>query len=101
MLFAFLSAETTRVGASPELGADEFTIGGGEATDDPGGCKADIGAVEIGANTRHLLGHLVFPKASVCAGVACLRTRIACGDTLHGPGMIARGARRDVLRTFA
>ncbi len=90
MLFAFLSAKPTGVSASSKLGADEFAVGGGDATDDPGGGKADIRAVQIRPNTRHLLGYFVLSEAGVGARIACLSTRVAGGNALHRPGMIAR-----------
>jgi len=90
MLFAFSSAKAARVSACTQLGADEFPVGGGDATDDPGGSETDIRTIEISADAGHLLGNLFFSQASVCAGVARLGTRIAGSDALDGARVIAR-----------
>lgn len=92
MLLALSSTETARLGASTQLCPDEFAVSGSDTTDDFSRGKTDVGAIEIGTDTCHLLGHLVLPEASVYAGIARLGAGIAGSDAFDGLlGMIAGG----------
>lgn len=88
MLFAFLSTKPTRVGAGSQLGADEFAVGGGDATDDFRRGQADIRTIEIGTNTCYLPGDVVFSETSVRTSVAGLGARIGSGYAFHRTRMI-------------
>ena len=76
--------------AGSQLGANEFAIGRGDTTDNLGGGKTDVRAVQIGTNTGYLLAYFVFSEAGVGAGVASFRAGIAGDDAFHSPGMIDR-----------
>ena len=86
--FADAAAAFASLDAGAELRAREFKIGPGEAGNDPGGGKTDIGAIVAVANALHHVADVLFAETCVGAGVARFGAGIAGGDALDRGGMI-------------
>lgn len=75
VVFALVAAGFTSLDASLEKGAGDGGVVAGVPGQDAGGCGADIGTVEVGADALAQLGHRLFTEAGIGAGCTCLGTR--------------------------
>jgi hypothetical protein len=91
VLFAFGGADAARLGARPQLPADELLVRRGEARDDARGGEADVAAIEVGPDAGDLLRDFLFPLAGVGASVARFRTGVTGGDAFNGHAAVRGG----------